>query len=269
MAAYTFLFVGVILSGTHLANADPGLGGGFSTSDGSVSVPAESHPSSQISEHFGRIVTVGDSMFSFYKRNYTETLEFLLNTTVECNARSGAGIGAIFRQRACSMDSECIWSVMNDAPANSIGSPSWMQTFERFLERELAAGKKVIIVGYPTFFETERDLKRYHEAMDVYANAATGRDNVWFVDPRQNPIWQSNLDQMYAPDKKHPSATGAKVFAEEVNKIIRGYSARPAPAPQQPIQPSVGIQQPTPPRVLRGIQPREDDKGDDEGNVWI
>lgn len=161
-------------------------------------------------------------MFAIYKRNYTETLQFLLNTTVECNARSGAGIDAIFRQRACSMDSQCMWSVMNDAPARSIGSPQWMRTFERFLQRELDANRKVIIVGYPTFFKTERDLKQYDKAMNIYANAAADRDNVWFVDPRQNPIWQSSLDEMYHRDKKHPSAKGQKVFASEINKIIRG-----------------------------------------------
>jgi len=195
-------------------------------------------------------VTVGDSMFAIYKRTYTETLESLLKTTVECNAISGAGIDAIFRQRACSMDSQCVWSVMNDAPARSIGSPQWMQTFERFLQRELDANRKVIIVGYPTFFATAGNLEQYHRAMDIYSNAAADRDNVWFVDPRQNPIWQSSLDEMYAPDKKHPSAKGQQVFASEINKIIRGHSFPPNPPPQP--TPSLA---PTTPPVSPTTQP--------------
>jgi len=259
MTAYTLLFVGVLLAGAYFADADLGQKGGVATADNSIPVPVDLPPSS-ISEQFGKIVTVGDSMFSIYKREYTETLESLLNTTVECNARYGAGIRAIFRQRACSMDPQCIWSVMNDAPARSIGSPQWMQTFESFLQRELDANRKVIIVGYPTFFETERDLKQYDKAMDIYANAAADHDNVWFVDPRQNPIWQSSLDEMYARDKKHPSAKGQRVFASEINKIIRAHSPRPNP-PLQPIPspaPTTPLNSPTTqPRRLAKLDPIE------------
>merc|ERR1719220_753408 len=78
----------------------------------------------------------------------------------------------------------------------------------------------------------ETDLEQYHQAMDIYSSAAADRDNVWFVDPRQNPIWQSSLDEMYHRDKKHPSAKGQQVFATEINKIIRRYSFPPPPPPQ-------------------------------------
>merc|ERR550532_1704714 len=145
---------------------------------------------------------------------------------------------------------------MNDAPARAIRSPQWMQTFERFLQRELDANRKVIIVGYPTFFATEGNLEQYHKAMDIYVKAATDRDNVWFVDPRQNPIWQSSLDEMYAPDKKHPSAKGAEVFAAEVAEIIKRNSPVTTPAPQPQPTPSPAPPSTTPPLTTPTPQPQ-------------
>merc|ERR1712048_463340 len=69
----------------------------------------------EISQEYGRIVTIGDSMFSSVRDSYIRELGELLGTIVVCNARSGARPRSIAEQGACSMDSECKWSVMNDA----------------------------------------------------------------------------------------------------------------------------------------------------------
>merc|ERR1739845_92740 len=113
--------------------------------------------------------------------------------------------------------------VMNDAPAAACGSDSWKAAFKGILDRELAAQRKIIIVGYPTFLERESNVAHYNLVMDLFKQAAMDNENVWFLDPRDNPIWQSDLDKWYARDKKHPAVKGEDVFAEGVAKIIKEH----------------------------------------------
>lgn len=179
--------------------------------------------SAAIDPVYGRVVTVGDSMFvasRSHKEAFTTALSGLLGTDVVVNAVSGAGIGAISRQGSCSRDPECKWLVMNDAPARACGSDQWKQRFKGLLDRELAASRKIIIVGYPTFLAMEKDVAQYNLVMDLYKQAATDNENVWFLDPRDNPIWQSDLS-WYAADKKHPAVKGEEVFAQGVAEIIK------------------------------------------------
>jgi len=172
---------------------------------------------------YGRIVTVGDSMFvasSGHRAAFIAALSGLLGTDVVVNAVSGASMGAISRQGSCSMDPECKWLVMNDAPASACGDDRWKQQFKNLLDRELAADRKIIIVGYPTFLALENDVPKYNLVMDLYKQAATDYENVWFVDPRDNPIWQSDLS-WYARDKKHPAVKGEQVFAQGIAAIVK------------------------------------------------
>merc|ERR1712013_132408 len=134
------------------------------------------------------------------------------------NAKYGAKPGGIYKQRACSDDSQCKWSIVNDAPCMGAGG-SWETQMRKIIDRELGSGKKVILVGYPQ--KADNAHGGHGSFMDRHKALASEHDNVWFIDPRDNDLWQKSWDY-YAKDKRHPSAgLGGLVFAEDIAKVVR------------------------------------------------
>merc|ERR1712176_704040 len=94
------------------------------------------------------------------------------------------------KQPACSSDERCKWSViivgMNGhrgrGPAPSIGD---------FVEREIAAGKKVIIMGHPDPRpERPSSSEKWMTFMDEHQTvAAMHPGTVWFIDTRTDSVF--------------------------------------------------------------------------------
>eukprot|EP00930_Biecheleria_cincta_P037634 TRINITY_DN25847_c0_g2_i1.p1 TRINITY_DN25847_c0_g2~~TRINITY_DN25847_c0_g2_i1.p1 ORF type:complete len:1061 (-),score=98.66 TRINITY_DN25847_c0_g2_i1:224-3376(-) len=203
-------------------------GGGISAR--SVAKFAGGHNSSEI----GVVVLVGDSVLADI--GVENLLAQYLKTTVINNAVGGATIEDVYdRQAACSSYSQCRWSViaagMNSGGGRNIGD---------FVARELTAGKKVIIQGYPNPAPLAAFAPAvWTDMMDVYLQLAAGTENVWFVDTR-DPLW-SDLSH-YAQDLSHPSAKGGSVFARDIASIIleRSPTIRPHEAEPPITDDSIG-----------------------------
>lgn len=178
---------------------------------------------------YGTPVLVGDSAFDGCGSTggaVEWNLAVLLGTTVINNAQEGADMNTVYgTQTACSAIEDCMWSVVivgmnpNSGEAN-IG-------MDDFVERELRAGKKVIIHGHPnpTPWAWDRPNKYWTQLLDSYEKIAAKYKGVYFVDSRHQPQWRTGMD-FYDVDQFHPGPKGGVVFAEAIANVIIGQSGK-------------------------------------------
>merc|ERR1712032_398636 len=120
-----------------------------------------------------KVALIGDSMWNCGRQ--VQDLEKLLDMRISCDAGWGGNIGQISKMKACSQYSDCKWSVINDAPADVWKKAGWQEQFEALVDRELAASKKVIIIGYP--WHKSYWGSSYHTLMDKFAKMAAAHSS--------------------------------------------------------------------------------------------
>lgn len=169
-----------------------------------------------VNPKYGRIVIAGDSGCSLHRETFIKGLQEQLNTTIENNCVCSATITDIMtKEKACSHYKDCQWSVIMDNGANGQAGPEDM---ERFVERELKAGKKVLINGgvSPQWVETYAAYKKIAEKY-----RSTGK--MWYVDTQSNPKFDPNDKKFFSGH--HPSEFVVKeIFVPAMAKVIKTHS---------------------------------------------
>merc|ERR1712048_1276639 len=116
-------------------------------------------------------------------------------------------------QKACSQFVDCHWSVIMDNGKN--GRKRGPEEIERFVIRELEAGKKVLINGGVA---PNPAWAVYAEIAKKYADSG----QVWYVDTQTNPLFDVSDPDWFAGDGKHPSAKVAEeIFVPAIAKVIQ------------------------------------------------
>ena len=225
---------------------------------------------SSVTEKFGKIIIIGDSLLAgrgnTQGRYETAIAEGLDDTSVVNNARGGNSLDVIANEsHACSCDDECVWAVINGG-INGHRQRECEETVDQMKElvqRELDAGKKVVIQGYTPDCERNASGEAFDCFLDGYADFAAETPNVWFVDPRDATAFPpeheliafpcEDTENLYrANDLSHPSALSGEVMGTKVAEIIRNASQpneteaptrNPTPAPTR--NPTSGTKSPT------------------------
>lgn len=190
-----------------------------------------SHGGPSISPTFGAVVAVGDSCLDgmghtdgAFERAVSEGLD---GTLVLNNAVGGADVASIAGQRACSQVSECLFSVVDG------GINGGTDGFSGLVSREVQAGRRVVIVGYPEGAGPVQG-PNYEALMDGHrAIAESHGDKVRFVDPRTMPEFNfssSDSRQYRSTDNSHPSPLGGQLLGEKVAEAIRAMPSATATA---------------------------------------
>lgn len=176
---------------------------------------------------YGMVVLVGDSALDGCGKTggvVEWSVSRLLGTTVVNNAEDGADMNAIFRkQTACSAIEDCKWSVVIGGMNRNTGRSD--MNMVDFVEREVRAGKKVIIHGHPnpTPWDWYHQNKFWAALLDGYEKIAAMYDDVFFIDPRKQPEWRKYAD-VYDVDQFHPGVKGGQVFAQAIASVITTQS---------------------------------------------
>lgn len=213
---------------TDCGASSPGPAPGPATGSGT------SAGSSVVSE-YGRVVIVGDSACDgrgTTQGNIEKALsEALSNTIVENYCKGGSNVAGAYSQIACSSKADCKWAVLITGMNGEGG-----KTVQDIVDREINAGKKVIIQGHPKPMKDKLD-DRWAAFMEEYKKIATSNDKVWFIDTRVDPDFPptaTTIDwKWYANDKSHPSPLSGTKFGKDIAAIIKANagSAGPAPGP--------------------------------------
>ena len=141
------------------------------------------------------------------------------------NAVAGADLNAIVNsQKSCSHTdhtNECLYSVLNGGVN---GGHSGMRAL---VQRETAAGKKVVTVGYPEGAGPVTG-SGYEAMMDHFASlAAADPSNVKFLDSRTIAVLDfhdPNSRSYRAGDNSHPSPSGGTVLGEGIAALIKEFA---------------------------------------------
>jgi len=85
---------------------------------------------------------------------------------------------------ACSTDDKCTqWTVINGGMnGNKLNAVEQMTPI---MERELSAGKRVIVTGYLEDCVGEASGSVFTAFMDGYAELVSSTGNIWFIDQRR------------------------------------------------------------------------------------
>merc|ERR550532_321203 len=107
---------------------------------------------------------------------------------------------------------------MNENPRNA------RYNARDFVDRELAAGKKVILLGHPDPTVAGGSMPDYYTSfMNEYASWASKDSNIFFIDPR---TWTqfSSMELYFADDESHPGPLMGTKQGEFVASLISAES---------------------------------------------
>lgn len=187
------------------------------------------------SAEYGAIHIVGDSQLDGTGSTggkFESTIAATLGTVAVNRAVGGSSLNQINAMESCASSLSCKWSVISGG-MNLNEDPSG-KTMEDFVERETAAGKKVIIVGYGIFTGMGEYVTPF---LDAYTAIAKKTENVWFIDPRLDAV---RFSPNYPPSRKyraqddgHPSPLAGEIFGNWVAELIKNPPSGPwAPKPK-------------------------------------
>lgn len=175
----------------------------------------------RISSEYGAIVLNGDSALAGRERKtaINSAINEALDTLVVNCAVGGTNANDMFTlQTSCSqLDSCATWSVMTIGMNQGQSGDEY--NANDFVNRELSAGKKVIIQGHPDpRIAGGRMPRRYDVFMDAHAALSASNPDVFFIDTR---TWiEFNTWDYFAQDQSHPSCLMASEMGKAIAEII-------------------------------------------------
>jgi len=182
----------------------------------------------EVSKLYGKVYIVGSSELDGMgstQRAIESTLASALGTVVVNNAVGGVTLNEIKTFPACSSDKNCMWSILSGGiNGDRKKSPKQMRSLIR---RELAEGKKVIVVGYSGDCEGYASGADFEHFLNVYERFSKKTKNVWFINSRNFPghplmgePCNPDSRRYRADDNSHPSPLTGKLWGERIAAII-------------------------------------------------
>lgn len=202
-------------------------------------IDGEGLRSETVVTRFGRVIINGDSSCdplgpSQGRIGSALTLK-LENTRVENHCLAGTTVKLLFdNQVTCRKFDECIWAVVQAGMEGNGGV-----IMADYIAREKAAGKKVIIAGYPdpdprgqniiSTVGVDRTRDSWNTLMDSYKKIAEGEPDVYFIDPRDNLAewgWNGTAYDMtfYHSDQSLPSPKSSELMGNKIGDLIIGLT---------------------------------------------